>query len=923
MSALPTSHILAPVQERLETHIPDGLKYVLLADLVCMIYSAATCYGRSQASWKRMNSSEVGLIVQWQGHMFRGVSSVMLLPMLVRILFEDLMTYENVGQLAFAEALWISVYIGTAGPGLICWLGLLINPHSWLAIGFVATGRQWISWQYLLGITFAFLQCLYTRSAMKRAVFGNPEEFTCERYYQALSVALAPRRAVEPGTLMVNTLSIRLFGWLSGMEAAATTTRQLTVEVMAAHNLPRRKGTCQPCSDLPNPFLKIILGDTEHVSKARPGCLSPMWSAEDDNVFKVKVHPMEEVIGMEKLRLEVWDRGLLMPHELLGMIDLPLSSLLPLLDGTRGCCCIFRATLKDCEKGELSFKADLQRVADEASSKQGVFDFLRRYIFYIVMLGMVVQFVTLSCFDHRIADRLPPLDQCLEDTGVPCYYLIGSCEDFRNTTCVYSSPFGFKGRCLCDTRVSCAYGGVCLNRPSLLTYTAPAPEPKLPRKALVLSGGGAKGAYELGVLQGICANKSRVDLRDWTMILGTSIGALNAGFLAQFSPSMQCSEAVPALAKYWQNIVDSRAVWQSPTQMKVEQNARPNCFNVAEASAMLWYFGPTGGLCDPRPGAERYEFEVRPEHIKASGMQLRVLATSLETGGARWWTENDPSVVQGAEASGSIAPLVWPKEVDGEWFIDGGFLANTPLLRALQEGVRDVLVIILSPLATPSLHNITKLRKAGNFGEEVLAFEYGLLVYRYFVGFELSTACRNFTEARIRGYMPQGSIGSVLDFDREHIEIARRLGLQATDEEPIDLCSNFRSSPTQQPHPSAPHPAAHPAATNLAASLAPLPLERVDAAVAADTSVGGREAADAGAWPQQAAVGGAGTGAASIELLDMAADASPLALWALVAISMGAGAGAAACGAWRRGRRQSAEALDPVLAPLTQPLAHP
>ena len=64
-----------------------------------------------------------------------------------------------------------------------------------------------------------------------------------------------------------------------------------------------------------------------------------------------------------------------------------------------------------------------------------------------------------------------------------------------------------------------------------------------PTTALVLSGGGAKGAYEVGALQRICEGEHA---NSWSMITGTSIGALNAGALAQWPQAEQCSKGVNA-----------------------------------------------------------------------------------------------------------------------------------------------------------------------------------------------------------------------------------------------------------------------------------------------------------------------------------------------------------------------------------------
>ena len=54
-------------------------------------------------------------------------------------------------------------------------------------------------------------------------------------------------------------------------------------------------------------------------------------------------------------------------------------------------------------------------------------------------------------------------------------------------------------------------------------------------RGLVLSGGGANGAYEVGVLKYLIGEKNQ----EFDLFAGTSVGALNAGFLAQYKDLKQ------------------------------------------------------------------------------------------------------------------------------------------------------------------------------------------------------------------------------------------------------------------------------------------------------------------------------------------------------------------------------------------------
>ena len=53
-----------------------------------------------------------------------------------------------------------------------------------------------------------------------------------------------------------------------------------------------------------------------------------------------------------------------------------------------------------------------------------------------------------------------------------------------------------------------------------------------PKQALILSGGGANGAYEVGILKALFSGKcKRIPAVEPELFFGTSIGSFNAAFL--------------------------------------------------------------------------------------------------------------------------------------------------------------------------------------------------------------------------------------------------------------------------------------------------------------------------------------------------------------------------------------------------------
>ena len=75
-------------------------------------------------------------------------------------------------------------------------------------------------------------------------------------------------------------------------------------------------------------------------------------------------------------------------------------------------------------------------------------------------------------------------------------------------------------------------------------------------KALVLSGGGSKGAYQCGALKYILGELKV----PYDIFCGVSVGAINCGFLAQFKAGEE-KESVAQLSKLWDEI-DTPKIYQ-------------------------------------------------------------------------------------------------------------------------------------------------------------------------------------------------------------------------------------------------------------------------------------------------------------------------------------------------------------------------
>lgn len=242
------------------------------------------------------------------------------------------------------------------------------------------------------------------------------------------------------------------------------------------------------------------------------------------------------------------------------------------------------------------------------------------------------------------------------------------------------------------------------------------PERSESRIAVVLSGGGARGAYEAGVLSWVLDDLPALLGRPprISIVTGTSVGAIHACFLA----SIGCAHgAGERLTRLWR-------------KMSLTGVYRLGVSDVVRVP--LWLLGRLGGVATA--GRDRDQglrlpglFDVAPlEEIVAREIDwarihgniesgavdaLAVTATEIATGRSVVFVDNrdhavprwgdDPFVVarptrigrNHALASAAIPVLFAPSRIDGAFYCDGGLRLNTPLSPALRLGADRVLVV--------------------------------------------------------------------------------------------------------------------------------------------------------------------------------------------------------------------------------------
>jgi NTE family protein len=240
-----------------------------------------------------------------------------------------------------------------------------------------------------------------------------------------------------------------------------------------------------------------------------------------------------------------------------------------------------------------------------------------------------------------------------------------------------------------------------------------------PKIGFVLSGGGSRGAYEAGIIHYLRTDLARrlgrhvpIDI-----VTGTSVGAINAAFLAATIDDPAAQAKVIA------------AAWGS---LRIEQLISLRAVDVLRAGRMMLGGDPPppppgsfryGGLLDTS-GLERFvirtipwrgiERNLRARHLHA----LSVSATHVGTGHTvvflssaepvpREWSR-DPFVRHRAARIGprhvlasAAIPLLFPAvKIGDEYFTDGGLRQNTPMSPAIRLGADRLLLVSLRHVAS-------------------------------------------------------------------------------------------------------------------------------------------------------------------------------------------------------------------------------
>ncbi len=192
-------------------------------------------------------------------------------------------------------------------------------------------------------------------------------------------------------------------------------------------------------------------------------------------------------------------------------------------------------------------------------------------------------------------------------------------------------------------------------------------------RALVMSGGGVRGAYQVGVLRKLLAD----DGGDYDLLCGTSVGAINAAFLAQ-TPKGEPDALQKAFA-------DLEALWLGVNNGRIKRHWLP--FGVLSA---LW----KPSIYNSRPLQKWIREQLDEKKVARSGRKLRVVSVSWKSGEVRVVSEGEPHLHRWVAASSAFPVMLSPVHIHDEPWADGGMRNVTPLGQAIDAGADEIDVLM-------------------------------------------------------------------------------------------------------------------------------------------------------------------------------------------------------------------------------------
>ena len=207
-------------------------------------------------------------------------------------------------------------------------------------------------------------------------------------------------------------------------------------------------------------------------------------------------------------------------------------------------------------------------------------------------------------------------------------------------------------------------------------------KPTSNKRALVLSGGGIKGAFQAGAIAEVLSRGFQPDI-----LVGTSIGALNAAFLADRAGRNQLANQAVDWGKVGESL---EAFWRT-------RITGPDCIIDKKGigrigrDVLLKQFSGFVGI---EPAKRIVREEIKLDNVRAARLTLRVTTVNVVSGALALADLSSAAFVDYILAS-SAEPMVMPLiKIGDALYADGGIREVAPVQAAIDLGADEITCIV-------------------------------------------------------------------------------------------------------------------------------------------------------------------------------------------------------------------------------------
>lgn len=199
------------------------------------------------------------------------------------------------------------------------------------------------------------------------------------------------------------------------------------------------------------------------------------------------------------------------------------------------------------------------------------------------------------------------------------------------------------------------------------------------KRALVLSGGSIKGAFQAGAVQQVLNEGFQPDI-----IHGISVGSLNGSFMVnetgKYNNNFEWKTIGNTLVDFWKKNIN-----------RPDDLVKKKGF-LKLAKELL--FNEFDGIISNEPLKKLVNRLLTLDNLRKSKVEFTAGAVDMITGKLNYFNQFNPSLINGIIASTSIPMMMPVANIGGIPFYDGGLRDVAPLKSVIEKGADEIVIIL-------------------------------------------------------------------------------------------------------------------------------------------------------------------------------------------------------------------------------------